>query len=236
MGIIPTPLLGSQRYLNDIMQYTSIGLVEHIVRFVIDRRYKKAVELKKWLKEQIDNKEDMAKLKKIAEENELISIVDGNLDYDKTMIRILKYVNRVITYKTDQENFKTIDLWKKGIETHELKVDDCEGGATLIYVLARAVGIPKEHMYIWTGQTIGGGHACLIYRPTAFILNYTFLDWCFYPDTRSNLTRNKFILKGKIVAEYAMPNGRVSSNYLETWFIFNESYAHRGIYPTWKRV
>ena len=184
-------------------------LVRKIVYYFIDwRNRKKATNLQKWVKKQIDN--PSPELVKLA--NNLKA--DFN---DLTMINILRWVMFNAKYISDKEKWDTPEYWETAEIAYKNMEFDCETGSVLMLVLARLAGIPHYQIRQVAGtvKTKNGksGHSFLVYQSDINGIEYA-MDWCFYPDDRIIPKRTPYL-----ELDY----------YLDEWFSFNdkESFGYR---------
>ena len=219
----------------ELFQYFQDSRIMRIVNYIIDSKYRKAVNLTQWLRNQVENPDP--ELEKYA----LSLKVKG--DYDHQMHVILKEVKNDLTYIGDYATWKMAEYWQTANETFEMWLGDCEDGAILMYVIARLCGVPESRLNLFAGNVYDpftkkeAGHCWLAYKPIEFPTSYVFLDWCYYYDFHSVLTRNKFVLKGKTIYEYQRVStdfySPVESQYHSIWFGFNEDIAFRTNMPKW---
>ena len=208
----------------ELYEYISQGPIMAWVTYILDWRQRKATELTGWTKRQVDNPSE-----------ELLSIAQNiptGETTDQTMLNILAFVRRHLQYVPDDVQWNTPEYWATAEEIIETWRDDCEGGALLIYVLARLKGVPANRMLIMAGDVSGGGHAWLAYMPDEYPLNWAFLDWCYWYNSQSMNMRNLYWVNGVTIHGY-IHNGQVvfgtDSKYIRLWFAFNEDKAHRWI-------
>lgn len=192
-----------------------------VVSYIIDSRNSlKRVTLSPWIREQVNNPS-----------KELLAIVDNipsSDDYDEQIMFILHFVVEHLKYTSDSNAWKATEYWANTTEIISTWKDDCDGGATLMYVIARLKGIPANRLLIMTGSVNGGGHCWLAYKPNLFPLNFVFIDWCYWVNLNSVDSRNKFSVTGKQIREY---NGLTlkNSNYYSLWFAFNEDKSYSSL-------
>jgi hypothetical protein len=193
----------------EMFEYVESGYVEKFVTYVTNSDYRKAVGLKKWIKEQIT-----------VPEKELLLC-------DEVAVQKLKEVISTVKYVPDQTVWNMPEYWQTAEETLALGTGDCEDGAVLLYVLCREAGVPASRLMLFAGSVIGGGHCCLFYKPDNYPLNWTILDWCYWPDKRPVGKRNMFdVVESKVYGQTIHSDGEWYSdynNYIEAWFWFNEN-------------
>jgi predicted transglutaminase-like cysteine proteinase len=202
------------------------------VYYIIDSKYRKSVELTKWLTEQLRRARASPEIVELAKK------LKGSTD-DITMSNIFNFVRKNYTWTSDKDLWDRVEYWEDvdKVFFSKKKKCDCESGALLMYCLARLNNIPKEALYIWCGDmkypnsTDTFGHAVLLYKQIQFPLNWTFADWCNYANTKSLKTRGQFTVMGKTLHEYHKTNDnhwlKVDSVYVNTWFAFNEKKSFR---------
>lgn len=217
------------------------SFISSLVTWIVDRRYRKAVELTQWLDNLlVSSSESELFTKALAE----IRTVDND---DVQVIEILKWVKSNIQYVPDQKIWDVPDYWQTAHETLSLKTGDCEDGAILIYLLARFKGVAANKLAIMAGNVFSpnapkqiGGHAWCVYRPSFAPLNFAYLDWCYDANTKAMNVRNLFYANLKKTWEYLFhQNNYISvktSNYKSIWFIFNEKQANDKVDYDFKEV
>lgn len=150
---------------------------------------------------------------------------------DNTMVNILRWVKDNIKYTSDKALWDVNEKWQTPLETYNSGKGDCEDGAILMYHMARTCGIPASRLKIWCGGTPLGGHACLMYKPDVFPLNWVMLDWCYYYNNKGVGYRDLFYIHKQDVYQYRKKNNEwtyaVPKQYLDMWFAFNEEKSHR---------
>ena len=202
---------------NEVFSYIERNLVYYWVDYLIHSNMRNAVGLSDWIKEEVNN--PLPEVKAFSDKITTIS------DPEKQVIEILKYVQSNIQYVGDQENWKMNEYWARAWETIGAKEGDCEDGAILIYIIARLKGVPANRLMLFTGDVKGGGHCWLGFRPTEYILNWVFLDWCYWFNPLSIDGRSKFSIEGQKIVEYNNDGSTTQSNYYDIWFGFNEEYS-----------
>lgn len=103
-------------------------------------------------------------------------------DDDKVIYLVMKWVKNNIKYNSDNFNYKTSEYWADIIETLSKMSGDCEDGAILILLFGWKLGIEKERLKLWCGETKYGGHACAIYKSIKYPYVWFFMDWCMEPE------------------------------------------------------
>ena len=139
------------------------------------------------------------------------------MDQDKAVIEILKYVHANCKYIGDHEKDKVADRWQVADETFLEKSGDCEDGAVLILVLCRLAGIPYTRIRLAASHVANpyngmmAGHAYVKYKPefkaTGDDDTWVVLDWCWFYDHRAIGWRSKF---------------KNLNTYREAWFEVND--------------
>lgn len=200
----------------EIYNYVDSQNLWAIVYFIVNSNARKSVVVQEWLKEYIKNPCQ-----------ELIDIckkeikIDKNHDY--TMTEILRWVIKNIKYVPDSTKWKMGDRWQSPQETIVSGTGDCEDGAILIYAMAIQCGVPESRVLLMCGDVLGGGHCWCSYRSTEYPLNWCFMDWCYWPDTRSPDSRQKYYILDTTI--YDDPK----KQYYKIWFAFNHINAYRGL-------
>lgn len=213
---------GISDYFGDELIYGHVqrNFVHKLIAYVINSKYRKAIALSNWTRNQVEVIPD--EVKQVADQ------IKTYKDFDKQIIEILKFVRKKLQYTTDTNQWSIKERWQTALETVKSWKGDCEDGCILMYVLARIKGIPENRLLNWCGDVIGGGHAALLYKPNLYPLNYCVIDWCYWYDNKSIPNRNKFTLVDKLVKEYKetpISVKEIMSNYKSTWFVFNENFS-----------
>jgi len=207
----------------DINRHVRENIVENLIFYMIDRKYRKVVNLKAWLKEQLVLGYEHDEMVLVAES------LKGKHD-DDTMLNILKYVHDHTTYITDDKKWDMVEKWEDVTDVFDTQMGDCESGATVIYVLARMAGISSDKVWMMCGDVQGGGHAWIGYIPDEAPLNFGFMDWCYWYKKHPLTYRNLFQVSGqRIIEDRKQGDGyqQVDSNYFKLWFVFNEEKSYR---------
>ncbi len=85
-------------------------------------------------------------------------------DMDVKVEKIRDFVNKRLTYTSDQANYLAIDYWADPYTVYDKKKDDCDGYAVLIMTLMRLAGIPAWRRRIVVGMVATGeAHAYVVY-------------------------------------------------------------------------
>lgn len=190
------------------------------VYFIVDTKARQSVVVQSWIKTFIDNPSDA--LKKACSE----ITVDKDPDY--TMTEILRWVKQNVKYISDVTIWKMSDKWQTPDETLTFLTGDCEDGAILMYAMAAYLQVPKNRLRLFCGDVEGGGHCWLGYRPTCYPLNWTFMDWCYWYESGTPGSRQKYYIDG--VTIYDDPKNR----YRKIWFAFNDENALWSLVNTYK--
>jgi len=189
------------------------------IYYIIDYRVRKAVHLVPWLEKQInyDCEEYERALKEITKTK----------DMDLQVRYVQAWVMKNITYIADQRKWKTPEYWEPAENVLQTRMGDCESGAVTMYVLCRKLGIPSYRLMIMAGDVqVGraaqtGGHAWLCYKSFNYPLNWSFIDWCYYPDVRDFEKRHKYLVVGSKIASPS------DTKYKTMWFCFNEDTSFK---------
>jgi hypothetical protein len=209
-----------------VFDYIQGNYAAKIVTYCINSDYRKAVWVSGWLKPQITTP-----TKEVVKAAELCL----GITHDDTVANALRFVKKSIKYTPDQLKWKMPEYWQTASETLSLKTGDCEDGAVLAYVICRLCGVPASRLLLMCGYVEDPdsiddmGHCWLAYRPSLFPLNWTFMDWCYYPNTNNMEQRSKFYLHVKNIMEYrASGEGYQieASLYHSLWFAFNEERSY----------
>jgi len=211
--------------------FKKLPFVKKVIYYVINSNYRKATNLTKWIEKQVENPSQ-----------ELINLANEIKDYenmDKQIIEVLKFVFYYIKYKSDRVNWNANEYWATANEIIKKRADDCDGGATLSYVLARLKGIPAKRLVILTGNVGKNniGHCWLGYFPNNYPFNLWFMDWCYYPTFKYKF-RDLYFIKNKQIIRYAYDYKiqnfkKIDSKYNKIWFGFNEEISFTSMW--WKK-
>ena len=183
-----------------------INLFETIVLYFLDWRVKKAVNLKHWIRTQLED----PLLDEILDQ---VGIYNSNLSNRVKVRTVLKFVNTKLTYKTDKVVWNTDEKWQTIKETWEKKTGDCEDGTILAYCLLNKLDVPDSQQRISAGNVVGGGHAYLVWLSDEDGIEYP-VDWTYW-----------FNESFKLSIPYVQ---RRNYNYGQTeWFSFNSTAGYR---------
>jgi transglutaminase-like putative cysteine protease len=208
-----------------VFEYSQSYFVDKLVTYIINSKYRTAVSLKHWIKEQVDMPTlDLTTL--------AFSLKDA--DDDKTIYNICMWVKKNVKYVSDTDNWQMAERWQTASETLFMREGDCEDGSILMYVLARINGIAPARVMLFCGSVVnpnGGtfGHCWFGYKPWAYPTNWMFFDWCYFPDVQQTQSRRVYYVYDKEIVEYKpVLHGytRQKSNYLKMWFAFNENFSY----------
>ena len=127
--------------------------------------------------------------KNLTDHKELLEavVVENGLNigtYDERIIKILRFVRQLATYKKEWTVYKMAEYWANVAESLENKQGDCDDYAILIFCLARIAGIPQGRVYLQCGQVKGGLHAYVKYYADYSTTVVFFIDWCYNYDGR----------------------------------------------------
>lgn len=205
------------------------------VQWVLNSAYRKAVQLEPWLEQQVSEPAQSVLdfMDKYIPGHDHMTVTN-----DVKVIIVLKAVMDNIQYVTDGTRWGVPEYWATADETltkttvvngitYGPKEGDCEDGAILIYIICRLLGVPRENLYIWCGNVVGGGHACCIYRPIHYPFQFAFLDWCYYP-IRFPIDGDRYLynIDGiSVIGEQVhngQQNGNLDTHYQKMWFMVNE--------------
>jgi predicted transglutaminase-like cysteine proteinase len=222
-----------------IFDYVSASFTSVIVNYIINSKYRTAVNLTSWVAEQLNN--PCAGLIRCAEE-----IKENNPnkldDYDFIAHTVLQYVRSKATYITDSGQWKLSENWQTIEQSLKTWKGDCEDFALVIYVLCRYLGIPHNRLLIGCGDVRNGakleGHAFCMYRPENYPLNFVMLDWCYFVDLAPVGKRSMFSISStNDIQQYDVFGGEWVDqdivNYVKLWFAFNENSAYLQMKPKW---
>jgi transglutaminase-like putative cysteine protease len=157
---------------------------ETVVLWVIDSKYRKTKRIDRFLYDQLIDPDP--KLVDLAKK------LRGRNPY-QAVANIEEYVTRNFRYKTDRENYGKLEYWATAKEVLGRKWDDCDGLNTLIYILCRLAGIPRNMIYCVLGDTSSGYHFwCLFFD--AKRNRMVKLDATYWPEIRSIARKKEFKL------------------------------------------
>ena len=187
------------------------SLVKKFIYYMINwKNYNKSVYLKPWLKSQVDEASD--NLKDLVKD--LLSRYANPSNDTKAKV-LFEWVRANIIYKSDLLIWKVKEYWQPAEVTLFKRTGDCEDGAILLYVMCRLAGVPSNRLFLFCGDVEGGGHCWLAYKPNKYPINFVFLDWCYWPSSKSMAWRDKFWVDGqKIRGQF--------DKYYNIWWCFNE--------------
>lgn len=216
--------------------YVQQHFLSKFVAWFLNGDYRHAASLVDWLEEQVRNPAES--VRQFITTHNLVYVASLS---DDVVVDVQRAVIDSLTYITDAQHWGVPDKWNTADETLTATVTtpngvtfgpmegDCEDGAILMYVVCRLLGVPAESLYIWAGDTVAGGHACLVYRPRNYPLNWVFLDWCFYPDRLGVENKVIYQILGKDVLGERVNNGvqtgEIDTHYISAWFIFSEQQS-----------
>ena len=199
----------SKKFVNKFLADTGLkeisgrGLLIMAYYYAIDSRYRATKRLNYYLKEQVDNPhEDLVDVARM--------IRARSKSPDDLIIQILKYVNKRVTYVTDQSNFNQVEKWAGAYDAWKTRRGDCDDQNCLIYVLARLAGISDLVLWSAIGDVKEYGHYWNIYFSTKKEKWYS-IDSTYHPDLKPISQRQPF--------------GFSKSRYVRFWGIFNEQHT-----------
>lgn len=212
------------------VEYVTKKFISHYVSYVLDSRYRKATNLRTWIRNQVEEPSD-----------ELIAWVESiptKENTDQQVIEVLRAVQNSITYTSDRAVWDAGEYWATANEVIAKKKDDCDGGAVLAYVACRLKGVPAARLFVGAGNVLDPlrnttvGHCWLLYRPLQYPINWAFLDWCYYYTTKEISRRNLYYIHNNSIVGYVHDDEQIigeDKKYETIWFIFNEEQAHNGL-------
>lgn len=207
----------------EVYKYQTGSYIPEAIWYFIHSDYRKAVNLVAWIKEQVDNPSETVL--------GVAKAIKSYKSHDAQMLEILRWVKKNIRYEFDSKVWEMREYWATAEETLIKKKGDCDDGALLMYVMARLKDVPEYKLLIFGGDVFVprsdklGGHCWLGYRSETYPLNWTFMDWCYYYDSKHPSTRTKYyIQKTKIYGD---------EKYKNIWFGFNEAVGHKSLVNTY---
>lgn len=204
--------------------------IQKFLTYMINSKYKHAVELKSWLKAQVE--------KPTPSLYAFLDKINMRENVDCEMNAILDHVAQRVSYMGDSKKWNMLERWQTAEETASDLSGDCEDHAVLMYVLARMRSIPANRLVLFCGDVLSPstnkevGHCWLGYRPYNFPLNFAFMDSTWHYNSNPIMLRNLFTVIGKEVFEYKKGSfGYVlkDSSYRKIWFCFNENKSWVGL-------
>ncbi len=205
--------------------------IEKWVTYMINHKWKKIVNVKKWIKKQVDEPSPLVL--------DSIKNIPINNSHDFQAVNLLKLEERETRYEGDSRIWDMMEYWQTAHETTNLHTGDCEDGAIRQYVRLRLLGVPANRLTLFAGEvkipgsSINGGHCWLGYKPDGYPFHYVFLDWCYYFDKRSVEQRPMYQIRGKEIEEYVLENGyyklNPNGNYKSIWFGWNEEISYKEV-------
>ena len=176
-------------------------LIAKPIYWAIDwRDRRKLTNLKEWFNIQLDNASD---------ELILISHSLKGITDDGTIINILRWVHKNITYVGDSKKWNTPEYWEPYQNVYDTKEGDCESMNGLMMLLARLAGIPYYKLRLTCGSVVGGGHAYLLYSPDLDAIDRV-IDSCYWYNGNQIKYRKYY---------------ENNQNYINEWFSFNDKQS-----------
>lgn len=94
----------------------------------------------------------------------LKGIIHKEDDNDTKVEKIRDFVNKHLTYISDQQNYLQMEYWADPWTVYDKAKDDCDGYAILIMKLMELAGVPAWRRRVCTGRIeTGEGHAWVVY-------------------------------------------------------------------------
>ena len=97
------------KFGNVIFNYLQESYIDKVVCYVTNSNYRKAVNLKQWIKEQIENPPYLVR--------KAVQDIGINNNPDIQIMNILKWVKKKITYKSDSSVWNMAEYWQTAEET-----------------------------------------------------------------------------------------------------------------------
>lgn len=208
----------------EAFQYLSEGYFQQFVSYILHSDYRKSTELTGWLRVQLRQAEQDEEVQRVLTQIPTVQ------DSDAQALAVLRWVKQNIAYKGDETVWKMPEYWQTYSETLSTRSGDCEDGAVLIYILCRLKGIEANRMLLFAGSVYGGGHAWIGYRPSHYPLNWSFLDWCYWPNLHDMDHRELFYINKQEITGAEHTKGVFVGgyeNYQTIWFGVNEERSYR---------
>ncbi len=198
-----------------------LSLIDKIFS-TIDKHHERGVVLYKtdWSKNKIETLVQYLKRQmpsKLAQQ-----IVDDNMhiikgcDNDTIVDWWFKWVVIHIIYKSDEDKFGVAEKWEHIDHVIATKQADCESGATLLYVLCRLSGVPKNRLRLFGGWVLNNGrkvgHVWLQYR-SSYCGRFKLMDWSYHVDLHPIADK---------------PWAYSDKRYVDRWWGFDETRHYKG--------
>lgn len=220
--------------IGDVQKYIKSHYARKLLTWVLNSKYRDAVQLEKWLEAQVSKPSES-----------VLQFMESNFgsrflkwSHDEIAWRVMDAVQDQIQYVTDNRRWGMPEKWATADETLTATTvvngvtfgpmqGDCEDGSILIYVVCRLMGVPKESLFLWAGDVVGGGHCCCVYRPKNYPFQFAFMDWCYWKSKdRIDMGRFLYNIDGNaVIGERVLggkQTGAIDRNYQKMWFIVNE--------------
>lgn len=219
-------LQSKNKAVDEVFVFQQNVPVRKWVAYVLSSQYRTSTTLSPWLEQFVkdDSNGCQTALEAIRKDFPFDPI-----DYDSVVLSVLKWTIKNFKYLTDKKVWSLDEYWQTPMESLSLMTGDCEDGAILMYTLCRKAGVPANRLLLFAGNVSGGGHCWLGYKPLDFPINFVFLDWCYWADTKSVPNRPLFYINDKAILEYQQTDGAyysTKSNYYSIWFAFNEETSY----------
>ena len=155
----------------------------------------------------------------------LVTSIVGKADTsDDKVYKIIEWVQKNITYKSDLSNYGRDEYWALPSQTLQKKAGDCEDGAFLIHSMLLAAGVNPDRIRTYGGlvkdYSIGGlgGHAWTVYKRQSDN-QWVLLDWCYNPDDTLIEKRETFKEYKDYIDSYFYVTLRETVDEKNTWGI-----------------
>ena len=155
------------------------------------------------------------------EDMELVDYYSEYIDPDSSTMEkarvIAKEINSRTLYATDSANFSKAEYWKRPIEVHRNRRDDCDGYAVLICYLLRLFGAKDYEVFVSAGWVQALNSPELIGHAYVLVLDIT--SMLFFPLEGSFYGR-------KTLEEFGNIPFHQNTRYKDIWWITNDKVSY----------
>lgn len=188
-----------------------ISFVQTIIYYMIDSKFRRSVNLQRWLYNTLKN----------TKMDEIIKEIRFNKD-DSNVIKCkkaLKWVNKNIRYEGDLKIWDANEKWQTPVETLEKRTGDCEDFSILLYSILSFSGVPDEQLRIVAGDVESfsdlspTGHCYVVWLSDEDGWEYV-LDACYHYELSYPMIEVYIVRKNYFYGQ-------------REWFSFTASCAYR---------
>jgi len=205
-------------------QYRHLHGINKIVKYIIDSDARQAINLQKWLSDDLNQ----------LFFSSILNVDTEQTEFDDDVLFLFKKVKADLKYTQDRIAQKKIEHWSRPSTIYNVRNEepveekvlaDCEDGAGYLYLLCRLAGVPANRLF-WAACDVETkkktfGHSMLLYIPDNYPTLFWVLDWCVYPS--DVLKKPLYAVHGKVIKNI---DGKARDVYRNLWFSFNEDYAY----------